>query len=90
MGAGPAQRGKSPQTHDCWEGDFLLPHSMPRPTPHALQPIVVMAPSPTLVAQAVEALVSLIRPLKYYSDYRPYFTIHNTEFKDLTTKKQAP
>jgi hypothetical protein len=51
---------------------------------------VVIAPSPTLVAQAVEALVSLIRPLKYMSDYRPYFTIHDTEFKDITTKTQAP
>lgn len=49
-----------------------------------------MGPSPTLVAQAVEALVSLIRPLKYYSDYRPYFTIHDTDFRDVTTKKQAP
>jgi hypothetical protein len=54
------------------------------------EPIVVIAPSPTLVAQAVEALVSLIRPLKYMSDYRPYFTIHDTEFKDITTKTQAP
>lgn len=49
-----------------------------------------MGPSPTLVVQAVEALISLIRPLKYYSDYRPYFTIHDTDFRDVTTKKQAP
>ena len=60
------------------------------PLLYCIQPIVVIAPSPTLVAQAVEALVSLIRPLKYMSDYRPYFTIHDTEFKDITTKTQAP
>ena len=54
------------------------------------EPIAVTAPSPTLVAQAVEALVSLMRPLKYQSDYRPYFTIHDTEFKDITTKTQSP
>ena len=62
---------------------------LPPPVP-ALQPIAVIGPSPSLVAQAVEALVSLIRPLKYYSDYRPYFTIHDADFKHVTTKKQAP
>ena len=54
------------------------------------EPIAVTAPSPTLVAQAVEALVSLMRPLKHQSNYRPYFTIHDTEFKDITTKTQSP
>ncbi|XP_013404768.1 protein DENND6A isoform X2 [Lingula anatina] len=54
------------------------------------EPVVVMASSPTLCANAVQALVSIIWPLKYCSDYRPYFTIHDSEFKEYTTKTQAP
>ena len=65
-----------------------------------------MASSPTLCANAVQALVryiinciliaivvclySLIHPLRYCADYRPFFTIHDTEFKHYTTKTQAP
>ena len=33
---------------------------------------------------------SLISPLHYCSDYRPFFTIHDTEFKEYTTRTQAP
>lgn len=33
---------------------------------------------------------SLITPLHYCSDYRPFFTIHDTEFKEYTTRTQAP
>lgn len=54
------------------------------------EPIVVMSSSPTLCANAVQALISLIHPLKYCSDYRPFFTIHDTEFKHYTTRTQAP
>uniref|UniRef100_H2YY44 UDENN domain-containing protein n=1 Tax=Ciona savignyi TaxID=51511 RepID=H2YY44_CIOSA len=53
-------------------------------------PIVVMAPSPTVCSSTVLALVSSISPLRYCSDYRPYFTIHDSEFKEYTTKTQAP
>ncbi|XP_065909564.1 protein DENND6B-like isoform X2 [Dysidea avara] len=54
------------------------------------EPLAVMAASPTLCANAVQALVSLIHPLKYCGDYRPYFTIHDSEFKAYTTKTQPP
>ncbi|XP_070559229.1 protein DENND6A-like isoform X2 [Ptychodera flava] len=54
------------------------------------EPIVVMAPSPTICSDTVQALVSMISPLRYTSDYRPYFTIHDSEFKEYTTKTQAP
>ncbi|XP_078485837.1 protein DENND6A [Ciona intestinalis] len=54
------------------------------------EPIVVMAPSPTACSSTVLALVSCINPLRYCSDYRPYFTIHDSEFKEYTTKTQAP
>uniref|UniRef100_A0A8C5QEZ7 DENN domain containing 6B n=1 Tax=Leptobrachium leishanense TaxID=445787 RepID=A0A8C5QEZ7_9ANUR len=35
-------------------------------------------------------LFSCISPLKFCSDFRPYFTIHDTEFKEYTTRTQAP
>lgn len=54
------------------------------------EPIAVMAPSPTLSSQAVQALVSLIWPMRYCSDYRPFFTIHDSEFKEYTTRTQSP
>ncbi|XP_078517693.1 protein DENND6A isoform X1 [Lissotriton helveticus] len=54
------------------------------------EPIVVMAPSPSESSETVLALISCIFPLKYCSDFRPYFTIHDTEFKEYTTRTQAP
>ncbi|KAG9472576.1 hypothetical protein GDO78_018707 [Eleutherodactylus coqui] len=35
-------------------------------------------------------LFRCISPLKYCSDFRPYFTIHDAEFKEYTTRTQAP
>ncbi|XP_041347796.1 protein DENND6A-like [Gigantopelta aegis] len=54
------------------------------------EPIVVMAASPTVTSNCVQALINLIAPLRYCSDFRPYFTIHDSEFKEYTTKVQAP
>ncbi|XP_043281251.1 protein DENND6A [Venturia canescens] len=54
------------------------------------EPIVVMASSPTTCAEMVQALVATIAPLKYCSDYRPYFTIHDSEFKEYTTDAPSP
>ena len=54
------------------------------------EPLVVMATVPSVCAHTVQALVSMISPLKYCTDYRPYFTIHDTEFREYTTKTQAP
>ncbi|XP_069795717.1 DENN/MADD domain containing 6Aa isoform X2 [Narcine bancroftii] len=54
------------------------------------EPIVVMAPSPAESSETVLALVCCILPLKYCSDFRPYFTIHDSEFKEYTTRTQAP
>ncbi|KAM8930255.1 protein DENND6A [Pelodytes ibericus] len=54
------------------------------------EPLVVMAPSPSQSSETVLALVGCIAPLKYCSDFRPYFTIHDTEFKEYTTRTQAP
>ncbi|GAB6022992.1 Protein dennd6a, variant 2 [Chamberlinius hualienensis] len=54
------------------------------------EPVVVMASSPAVCSQTVQSLVSIICPLKFCCDYRPYFTIHDSEFKEFTTKTQSP
>lgn len=54
------------------------------------EPIVVMASSPTACSSMVQALVDLIQPLQYCADYRPYFTIHDSEFKEFTKKQYNP
>ncbi|KAF7287008.1 protein DENND6A isoform X2 [Rhynchophorus ferrugineus] len=50
------------------------------------EPIVVMASSPTICSSMVLALTRLVAPLQYCGDYRPYFTIHDSEFKQYTSK----
>lgn len=52
--------------------------------------LVVIAPSPTVSSETVLALVSSICPLKFCCDFRPYFTIHDSEFREYTTRTQAP
>ncbi|XP_030756063.1 protein DENND6A [Sitophilus oryzae] len=54
------------------------------------EPIVVMASSPTVCSSMVLALTRLIAPLQYCGDYRPYFTIHDSEFKQYTSKVHGP
>ncbi|KRZ06415.1 Protein DENND6B [Trichinella zimbabwensis] len=47
-----------------------------------IKPIVVMAPSPDVSSAVVQSLISLIWPLQYRYDYRPYFTIQDSDFKE--------
>ncbi|KAJ7329410.1 hypothetical protein JRQ81_015584 [Phrynocephalus forsythii] len=54
------------------------------------EPFVILAPSPAVSSEMVLALTSCLAPLKYCCDYRPYFTIHDSEFKEYTTRTQAP
>ncbi|XP_044943504.1 protein DENND6B isoform X1 [Mustela lutreola] len=54
------------------------------------EPLVVLAPSPAVSSELVLALISCLQPLKFCCDYRPYFTIHDSEFKEFTTRTQAP
>jgi hypothetical protein len=54
------------------------------------EPIIVMASTPDVCSDVVQSLVSIINPLHYSSDFRPFFTIHDSEFKEYTTKTQAP
>lgn len=47
------------------------------------QPLMIVAPSPVECSAAVSALISLMGPIPYASDFRPYFTIHDPEFATL-------
>ncbi|TDG43262.1 hypothetical protein AWZ03_010319 [Drosophila navojoa] len=48
------------------------------------EPIVVVGTSPADCSHMVQALVALIAPLEYCAEARPYFTIHDSEFKEFT------
>ncbi|CAJ0603452.1 unnamed protein product [Cylicocyclus nassatus] len=54
------------------------------------EPLLVMANTPQRCSSIVQALVSLIAPLRYHNDYRPFFTIHDSEFKEYSSKSRAP
>ena len=45
------------------------------------EPLLIMADLPNVTSSAVLALISLISPLTYLGDYRPYFTIFDPDFK---------
>lgn len=48
------------------------------------EPIVVIGTSPADCSHMVQTLVALISPLEYCAEARPYFTIHDSEFKEFT------
>lgn len=48
------------------------------------EPIVVVGTSPADCSHTVQALVAVIAPLEYCAEARPYFTIHDSEFKEFT------
>jgi len=54
------------------------------------EPIFILAPTPVVCSEAVLALVSLISPLLYAGDFRPFFTIHDTDFAKYTDSTTAP
>ena len=48
------------------------------------EPLVIMAATPTLSSATVQYLTTIIYPLSYCADYRPFYTIHDSDFKDIT------
>uniref|UniRef100_A0A914ZGA7 UDENN domain-containing protein n=1 Tax=Parascaris univalens TaxID=6257 RepID=A0A914ZGA7_PARUN len=54
------------------------------------EPIVVIAPGPSVCSSLVQSLISLIWPLRYFNDHRPFFTIHDSEFREYTSKMHPP
>ncbi|KAL8488002.1 hypothetical protein ACS0TY_024326 [Phlomoides rotata] len=49
------------------------------------EPILIIAPTPPQCCEAVSGLVSLVAPLHFSVDFRPYFTIHDPEFAQLNS-----
>lgn len=57
------------------------------------EPLIVVAPSSYLCSEAVASLLSLISPLPYFGEIRPYFTIHDPHFhtvRDQVSKGCVP
>lgn len=48
------------------------------------EPIVVVGTSPADCSHMVQALLAIIAPLEFCAEARPYFTIHDSEFKEFT------
>ena len=65
------------QAHSLWE--LIL----------TAQPLVVMASNPTICSATVQHLTSIIYPLSYCADYRPFYTIHDSDFKDITSSNTS-
>lgn len=53
------------------------------------EPVLVIAPTPPQCCEAVATLVSLVAPLLYSVDFRPYFTIHDPDFAPLNSLKEG-
>ncbi|GMH44431.1 hypothetical protein BSKO_12383 [Bryopsis sp. KO-2023] len=47
------------------------------------QPLAIIAPTPGECSMAVASLISLISPVPYSEDFRPYYTIHDATFHEL-------
>jgi hypothetical protein len=54
------------------------------------QPILVLSPEPGLSSDAVLALTSLLSPLEFKGDFRPFFTIHDGDFKSFSDDSKNP
>ena len=52
-------------------------------------PLVVMASNPAICSSTVQYLTTLIYPLNYAADYRPFYTIHDSDFKDITAPSSS-
>ncbi|KAH7912796.1 hypothetical protein BJ138DRAFT_1134514 [Hygrophoropsis aurantiaca] len=50
------------------------------------EPILIYGPSPSMTSQAVWFLRDLLRPVPLAIDFRPYFTIHDTDHSRLVNK----
>lgn len=47
------------------------------------EPIIIIGPSPELSSKAALALTSIIAPMPYCLDYRPYFSVHDPFFNQF-------
>ncbi|KAF9359750.1 hypothetical protein BGX26_011523 [Mortierella sp. AD094] len=54
------------------------------------EPIMLIGTSPEVCSESVASLVDIINPIPYCGDYRPYFTIQDTDFKSFCNKSSPP
>jgi hypothetical protein len=54
------------------------------------RPVLVLGPSPRLCGDAIMAMVSLIAPLSFHGDYRPYFTLYDPDFASIQAAFEHP
>ncbi|KAL3111600.1 hypothetical protein niasHT_019947 [Heterodera trifolii] len=53
------------------------------------EPLLVLTPTASLSSSLVNALITLINPLRYYGDYRPFFSIHDSDFTELSARQNC-
>ncbi|XP_077230746.1 polarity axis stabilization protein isoform X2 [Tasmannia lanceolata] len=53
------------------------------------EPLLIISPTPPQCCEAVAALVSLVAPLPYSVDFRPYFTIHDPDFARINLLREG-
>jgi hypothetical protein len=54
------------------------------------RPILCYGTSPEAASSAVLALVSLVNPISYAGDFRPFITVQDSDFAELTSAGEAP
>ncbi|KAL2918131.1 hypothetical protein HK105_202058 [Polyrhizophydium stewartii] len=54
------------------------------------EPIMVVGDTPRSCSELVWALVELIKPIPFGGDFRPYFTIQDSDNQHLTNRTRAP
>eukprot|EP00297_Palpitomonas_bilix_P005977 CAMPEP_0113873808 /NCGR_PEP_ID=MMETSP0780_2-20120614/3980_1 /TAXON_ID=652834 /ORGANISM="Palpitomonas bilix" /LENGTH=423 /DNA_ID=CAMNT_0000859503 /DNA_START=250 /DNA_END=1518 /DNA_ORIENTATION=- /assembly_acc=CAM_ASM_000599 len=50
------------------------------------EPLFVFCPSPSACSEAIACLLDLVYPVIFQGDFRPYFTIHDPDFKEIARK----
>ncbi len=50
------------------------------------EPVLVVAPTPAEASNAVLAIVSLVAPLPYAGEYRPYFTLYDRDCNEARVR----
>ncbi|CAL2042019.1 unnamed protein product [Caenorhabditis brenneri] len=54
------------------------------------EPLLIVAPNPSVTSSLVQSIVGLLSPLRIVNDFRPYFTIHDSEFREYSSKSRTP
>eukprot|EP00736_Rhodelphis_marinus_P010493 Rmarinus@m.16137 len=53
------------------------------------EPLIIISPTPSQCSDAVLSVLSLIAPLVFCGDFRPYFTIHDSDFSTYSAFRRS-